>query len=119
MNRVFLIGNIGKEPESREVGSTTCCSFTLATNKSYKDKDGNYQTQTQWHNIVAWRQTAEYASKYLKKGNQILVEGEITYRSWEDKNGNSRITTEIVADKITLLEKKSSANEPEEDDYPA
>ena len=119
-NKAILIGNVGKEPELREVGSTKCCAFSLATNKSYKDKDGNWQNQTQWHNIVAWRATAEYIYNNIKKGNLLYVEGEITYRTWEDQNGNPRNTTEIIADKVIQLERKpSSNNNSEEDDYPA
>lgn len=107
MNKAILIGNIGKEPELKKVGEVSCCTFTLATNKNYKDKNGEWQQKTEWHNIVAWRTTAEYAAKYLKKGNLTLVEGEITTRSWEDQQGNKKYTTEIIADRVQLLEKKA------------
>lgn len=107
INKVFLVGNIGKEPELKKVGEVSCCTFTLATNESYKDKNGEWQTKTEWHNIVVWRTPAEYADKYLKKGNLTYVEGKITTRSWEDKGGDKKYTTEIVAEKVKLLEKKA------------
>lgn len=120
MNKAILIGNIGKEPELKQVGEVSCCTFTLATNKNYKDKNGEWQQKTEWHNIVAWRTTAEYAAKYLKKGNLTLVEGEITTRSWEDQQGNKKYSTAIVADRVQLLEKKAKddtapTTEPEDD----
>ena len=111
MNKAILIGNIGKEPELKKVGEVSYCAFTLATNESYKDKNGEWQTKTEWHNIVVWRNAAEYAAKYLKKGNLTSIEGKITTRSWEDKEGNKKYTTEIIAERVKLLEKKTKQEE--------
>lgn len=116
MNKAILIGNIGKEPELKKVGEVSYCAFTLATNESYKDKNGEWQTKTEWHNIVVWRNAAEYAAKYLKKGNLTSIEGKITTRSWEDKEGNKKYTTEIIAERVKLLEKKTKQEEAPQDD---
>lgn len=116
-NKATLIGNIGKEPELKKMGEVSYCAFTLATNKSYKDKNGEWQTKTEWHNIVVWRNHAEYAANNLKKGNLALIEGEITTRSWEDNQGVKKYTTEIVAEKVKLLERRAKLEEsliPEE-----
>ena len=123
MNKAILVGNIGKEPELKSISDVSYCAFTVATNESYKDKNGEWQTKTEWHNIVTWRNTAEYASNNLKKGNQVLIEGKITTRSWEDQQGNKRYTTEIIAEKVKLLEKKTREAPPlpplpGEDDLP-
>lgn len=123
VNRVILIGNLGKDPEVRYLeGGTAVANFTLATSETYKDRTtGERKTQTEWHNIVLWRGLAEIAEKYLKKGNQIFIEGKLRTRSWEDKEGNTRYTTEIVGDNMTMLGKRddnagapapSSAPEP-------
>jgi len=107
VNKVVLIGNAGKDPEVRYLDNDTAvASFSLATSESYKDKNGEWQTKTEWHNIVAWRNTAKYVESRLKKGMQIYVEGKITTRSWDDKDGNKRYTTEIVANTIKLLGKR-------------
>jgi single-strand DNA-binding protein len=107
VNKVILIGNLGKDPEVRYINETTpVANFTLATTESYKDKNGNRQDITEWHNIVVWRGLAEVAEKYLKKGKQIYVEGRLRTRSWDDKEGNKRYTTEIVADNFVMLGKK-------------
>lgn len=116
MNKAILIGNIGKEPELKKVGEVSYCAFTLATNESYKDKNGEWQTKAEWHNIVVWRNAAEYAAKYLKKGNLTSIEGKITTRSWEDKEGNKKYTTEIIAERVKLLEKKTKQEEAPQDD---
>lgn len=120
INKAILVGNIGKEPELKKIGETNYCAFTLATNKSYKDKNGEWQTKTEWHNIVVWRNQAEYATNNFKKGNTVYVEGEITSRSWEDNQGNKRYTTEIVAEKVKLMEKKTrqEVEEDSSDDLP-
>ena len=120
INKAILVGNIGKEPELKKIGETNYCAFTLATNKSYKDRNGEWQTKTEWHNIVVWRNQAEYATNNFKKGNTVYVEGEITSRSWEDNQGNKRYTTEIVAEKVKLMEKKTrqEVEEDSSDDLP-
>lgn len=111
VNKVILIGRLGKDPEVRKINATTSvCNFPLATNESYKNQDGSYTEQTEWHNIVMWRGVAERAERILKKGNSIFVEGKLKTRSWEDKDGNKRYTTEIVVENFQLLEKRESGN---------
>ncbi|MBQ3521703.1 MAG: single-stranded DNA-binding protein [Bacteroidales bacterium] len=115
-NKVLLIGNTGRDPEVRHLESgVAVATFTLATTERYKDRNGVMQDQTEWHNIVCWRNLAELSEKYISKGTQIFVEGKIRTRSWTDQNGQKRFTTEIVADNIRLLGKKgdsSSAQSP-------
>ncbi len=136
VNKAILIGNLGKDPEVRQLESgVKVATFSLATSETYKTKDGNKVEQTEWHNIVLWRGLAEVAEKYLKKGNPLYVEGRIRTRSWEDKEGNRRYTTEIIGDNMTMLssrrdnessqqtppppaEDSSGFNEEEADDLP-
>jgi single-strand DNA-binding protein len=108
LNKVMLIGNVGKDPEVRhlESGAATA-SFTLATTERYKDRNGENKEQTEWHNIVCWRALADLVEKYVKKGTQLYIEGRIRTRSYNDKEGNVRYITEINADTIQLLGKKS------------
>jgi single-strand DNA-binding protein len=104
INKVILVGNVGKDPETRHLeNGTPVCNFTMATSETYKDKAGQKVTQTEWHNIVMWRQLAEIADKWVKKGSQIYLEGKIRTRSYDDKDGNKRYVTEIVADTMQLL----------------
>lgn len=119
-NKVILIGNVGKDPEVRHLESgSAVASFTLATTERYKNKNGELQDQTEWHNIVCWRNLAELSEKYIRKGAQIFIEGKIRTRSWNDQNGTKRYTTEIVADNIRLLERKGSAGGVAPMDAPA
>lgn len=107
VNKAILVGNVGKDPEVRHLeGGTSVARFTLATSETYKNKSGEQVKNTEWHNIVAWRQLAELAEKYIRKGNQIYVEGRITNRQYDDKDGNKRYINEIVADNIRLLGRK-------------
>jgi len=104
LNKVMLIGNVGKDPEVRHLeGGSVVARFSLATTERYKDKNSEFQEQTEWHNIVCWRLLAERAEKYVKKGSQLFVEGRLRSRSWEDKTGQARYTVEIVADSIQIL----------------
>ncbi|UOQ73811.1 single-stranded DNA-binding protein [Hymenobacter cellulosilyticus] len=104
INKVILVGNLGKDPEVRHLeGGSSVAHFTLATNDSYKDKSGNRVERTEWHNITAWRGLAEMAEKYLKKGQQIYVEGKLRTRQYQDKDNQTRYITEIVADEISML----------------
>ncbi len=104
INKVILVGNLGKDPEVRTLeNGAKVANFTLATSESYKNKEGQRVTQTEWHNIVLWRGLAEIAEKYLQKGNQVYIEGKIRTRSWDDKDGNKRYTTEILGDNLTML----------------
>jgi len=105
VNKVILIGNLGKDPEVKYTpGGTAMAKFSLATNERYKDKNGEMQERTEWHNIVAWQRTAEIAGEYLKKGRSVYIEGRIQTRSWEDKtSGQKKYMTEIVASNLVLL----------------
>jgi single-strand DNA-binding protein len=116
VNKVILVGNLGKDPEVRHLeGGTAVANFSLATSESYKDKAGNKVEQTEWHSIVVWRGLAEVAEKYLKKGMTIYLEGRLRSRSWEDKENVKHKTTEIIADTFTILSKKDS-NHPSGND---
>lgn len=106
VNKVFILGFCAKDPEVKEVGGVKCATFSLPTTKKFKGKDGNIQEKTAWHNIVCWRNTAEIVEKYVKKGTQLYVEGEIDYRSWE-KDGEKRFATDIVVSNIQLLGSKN------------
>ncbi|OUJ73658.1 single-stranded DNA-binding protein [Hymenobacter crusticola] len=104
VNKVILVGNLGKDPEVRHLeGGTTVARFTLATNDYYKDKSGNRVERTEWHNIALWRDLAEVAEKYLRKGQQVYIEGRIRTRQYQDKDNQTRYITEIVADELTML----------------
>ena len=107
----MLIGNVGRDPEVRYLdgnsGQAKVATFTLATTDRYRDRNGETRENTEWHNIVAWRNTAEVVEKYVKKGTQVYIEGRIRTRSWDDQTGNKRYTTEIIADTLQLLGKKS------------
>tara|TARA_B100000963_G_scaffold351223_1_gene362522 strand:+ start:1126 stop:1554 length:429 start_codon:yes stop_codon:yes gene_type:complete len=109
VNKVILVGNLGKDPEVRHLeNGTAVANFPIATSESYKDREGNRVDQTEWHNIVVWRKLAEIAESYLKKGSQIYLEGKLRTRSWEDQQGNKKYTTEVVADTFTMLGKKEN-----------
>lgn len=113
VNKVILVGNVGKDPEIRHLESgASVASFSLATTERYRDKSGNVQDLTEWHNIVAWRQLADLAGNYIHKGSQIYVEGRIRTRSWDDQNGQKRYQTEILADVIQLLGRKGDSPAP-------
>ncbi len=104
VNKVILVGNLGKDPEVRHLESgNSVAHFTLATNEYYKDKQGNRVERTEWHNISAWRGLAELAEKYLKKGTQVYIEGKLRTRQYQDKDQQTRYITEIIADEISLL----------------
>lgn len=104
INKVILVGNVGADPEVKRFDSNTpVANFRLATSESYTDKQGNRQTLTEWHSLVAWRGLAEIVEKYVKKGSQLYVEGRLRTRSYDDANGVKRYTTEIVVDVMKLL----------------
>jgi single-strand DNA-binding protein len=105
-NKVQLIGNLGNDPEIITLDSgQKLAKFSLATNEYYKDADGQKQTKTEWHNLVAWNKTAELIENYVTKGKEIAIEGKLTNRSWDDKEGNKRYTTEVVINEIVLFGK--------------
>jgi single-strand DNA-binding protein len=100
-NSVRLLGNLGANPELKETSQgRKLARLNLATSESYKDAEGNKVTETQWHNLVAWGKTAEYAEKYLTKGSKIAIEGKLINRNYNDKDGNKRYVTEIVINEI-------------------
>jgi len=104
VNKVILIGNLGKDPELRYTpGGQATASFSLATTERWNDKNGQRQERTEWHNIVSWGKLAELVNQYLKKGRSAYVEGRINYRSWDDRDGNKKYRTEIVANQIQFL----------------
>ncbi|MDX2481189.1 MAG: single-stranded DNA-binding protein [Desulfuromusa sp.] len=104
VNKVILVGNLGKDPDLRYTPSgTAVATFSLATTERYKDRDGNRQDKTEWHNIVAWRQLAEICGKYLHKGKQVYIEGKIQNRSYDDRDGNKRYISEVIVDQMQML----------------
>ncbi len=111
LNKVMLIGRLGADPELKYTPSNAAVlNMSIATNTSYRTPDGQQQEMTEWHRIVAWRKLAEIISQYAKKGNQVYVEGKIQTRSWDDKDGNKRYMTEVVADSIQLLGSPNQQN---------
>ncbi len=115
LNKAILIGNVGNDPEVRHLDAgTPVANFSLATSETYKNKEGERVTQTEWHNIVVWRGLAEVVEKYVTKGQQLYIEGRIRTRSWDDKEGNKRYTTEIVADNLQMLGRKGDSNQASE-----
>jgi single-strand DNA-binding protein len=110
INKVILIGNLGQDPELRYTsGGVAVATFSLATNETWKDQDGNAQEKTQWHNLVAWRKLAEICGEYLKKGSKVYIEGRLQYRNYDDKNGVKRYVTEIVIDQMLMLDSKGGS----------
>jgi single-strand DNA-binding protein len=105
LNKVFLIGNLGRDPEVRSTQSgQPVASFSLATSRRWRDREGNRQEHTEWHNIVCWGKQAEIAGQYLTKGKQIFVEGRLQTRSWDDRNtGEKRYKTEVICDNFQML----------------
>lgn len=112
LNKVILIGNLGRDPEVRPIeGSNRIkTTFSLATSESYTDKEGQRITQTEWHNVVLWSPIAEIAEKYLRKGRQVYIEGKLTTRSYQDRDGNSRNITEVVGRNMVLLGGRNDMN---------
>lgn len=109
INKVTLIGNLGGDPEVRTLENGTLVGrFSLATNESYKDKDGNWQTQTEWHNIVVWRELADRAEKNLKRGALVFIEGKISYRKYTAQDGKEKSATDITASVLRSLERKEN-----------
>ncbi len=112
VNKVILVGNLGKDPEVRNLESgSKVASFPLATTEFYKDRDGNRAEQTEWHNINLWNQLGDLAEKYLKKGDKIYLEGRIKTRTYEDKDGNKKYFTEIVGNQMTFLGSPQKSND--------
>ena len=108
-NSVRLIGHLGDNPKVRKLDSgKTVANFSVATNEIYRDSEGNKQSETTWHRLVAWGKQAEIVENYMKKGSEVAIEGKLANRAWEDKNGEKQYTTEIVVNSILLLDKASN-----------
>ena len=113
VNKAILVGRLGKDPEIKYTPSgTAIANFTIATSENYKDKDGQKQERTEWHKIVAFGKLAEICGEYLAKGKQVYIEGRIQTRSWDDKDGNKKYMTEIVANTMQMLGKPDAAVSP-------
>lgn len=109
VNKVILIGNLGSDPEMRYTTSgTAVATLSVATNRKWKDRDGNIQDETEWHRVIVWAQAAEFCGNYLSKGSKVYVEGRLQTRKWQDQSGNDRYTTEIVANTIQNLSPRGS-----------
>ncbi len=110
-NSVRLIGHLGDEPKVKMLnGGKKIAAISLATNETYRDSKGGMQSETTWHRLVAWDKNADIAEKFLKKGSEVAVEGKLTHRSYEDKNGEKHYITEIVVNSLLMLDKKSVKN---------
>jgi single-strand DNA-binding protein len=119
LNKVMLIGNLGKDPEIRYTqDGSPVASFSLATSETWTDKNGNRQEHTEWHNIVAWTRLADLSKRFLAKGRQVYIEGRLRTREWSDKEGNKRRTTEVIASQMVLLGARSQ-NAEGGSSYPA
>ncbi len=104
VNKVILIGNLGADPELRYTsGGTPVADLRIATNRKFKDRDGKWQDDTEWHRVVVWGKQGETCKEYLAKGRQVYIEGRLQTRQWEDRDGNKRSTTEVVADTVQFL----------------
>ena len=112
VNKVILVGNLGKDPESRYLpDGGAVCSFSVATTDKWKDKGGEQQERTEWHRISTFSKLAEICGEYLKKGSQVYIEGRLQTRKWQDKEGKDRYTTEIVADRMQMLGSRAGGSE--------
>ena len=118
LNKVMLIGRLGRDPELRYTpGGSPVCSLNVATDESYQDRDGNRVDRTEWHRVVVFQRAAENCNVYLHKGSLVFVEGSLQTRKWQDQNGQDRYTTEIKAQRVQFLDKKGDRAPGEEDAY--
>ena len=112
VNKVILVGNLGKDPDSRFLpDGGAVCNFSVATTDKWKDKSGEPQERTEWHRIATFNKLAEICGEYLKKGSQVYIEGRLQTRKWQDKEGQDRYTTEIVADRMQMLGSRAGGTE--------
>lgn len=117
VNKVILVGNVGKDPEVRYVDTNVpVARFPFATSETYRSRDGEKITTTEWHNVVLWRGLAEVAEKFVKKGSQLFIEGKIRTRSYDDRDGNKRYITEIIADNMQMLGRRPDSQSTDSDD---
>jgi len=115
VNKVILIGRLGSDPELRYTpNGDAVANFRIATNRVWKDQEGNQQERTEWHRIVAWRKMAERCGEYLRKGSRVYIEGRLETRSWEGKNGNKRFVTEVITDRMQMLDAKGAVKVSEQ-----
>lgn len=115
VNKVILIGRLGSDPELRYTpNGDAVANFRIATNRVWKDQEGNQQERTEWHRIVAWRKLAERCGEYLRKGSHVYIEGRLETRSWQDKNGNKRFVTEVITDRMQMLDAKGAVKVSEQ-----
>lgn len=113
VNKIMLVGHLGQDPEKRTTPSgATVTTFSLATNERFKDRDGQQQEKTEWHNIVTWNRLADICAEYLHKGSQVYIEGKIQTRKWQDQSGQDRYTTEIIASQLQMLGSKGGRSDP-------
>ena len=120
LNKVMLIGNLGKDPEVRYTASgQAVAGFSLATTEKFKGKSGEWEERTEWHNITLWGKLAEIAGEYLAKGKTVYIEGRLQTRKWQDKSGNDRYTTEVVGDKMQMLSPKGESRRGETSPAPS
>lgn len=120
VNKVILVGNVGRDPEVRYLESNTkVATFTLATSERYRDRNGEQKENTEWHNIVAWRQTADVCEKFVRKGTQVYIEGKLRTRSYADAQGVKKYTTEIQVDTLQLLGRREGEGAPAPTQAPA
>lgn len=126
LNKVMLIGNVGKDPNVRYLdqnsqspaGNAKVATFPLATSERYRDRNGELRENTEWHNIVAWRGNADVCERFVKKGTQIYIEGHLRTRNWTDQTGQQRYTTEVIADSLQLLGKRPEGEGPQDGAQP-
>jgi single-strand DNA-binding protein len=120
LNKCMIIGNLGRDPEMRYTPSGQAVTqFTVATNRNYRDQQGEWQSETEWFRVVVWGQQAERTAERLRKGNKVYVEGRIQTRQWEDQTGNKRYTTELIANQVSSLERRDRDEDaPFPDDRP-
>ncbi|NIM03615.1 single-stranded DNA-binding protein [bacterium] len=115
VNKVILIGRLGSDPELRYTpNGDAVANFRIATNRVWKDQEGNQKERTEWHRIVAWRKLAERCGEFLRKGSHVYIEGRLETRSWEDKNGNRRFVTEVITDRMQMLDAKGAVKVAEQ-----
>ena len=112
--KVFILGRVGKDPSKKETGNTTICSFPVATSRKYKGSDGQVKEETEWHSIVCFGTSADFASNYVSKGDTVHVEGYLKTRKWTGSDGQDRYVTEVIANSVTKVgsaKKGSEVNE--------
>ena len=113
LNKCMIIGNLGRDPEMRYTpGGQAVTQFSVATNRNYRDQQGEWQSETEWFRVVVWGDQGERVAEYLRKGHKVYVEGRIQTRQWEDQSGNKRYTTELIANRVSSLERRDREGEP-------